>query len=595
MSIVKASQTIAAEIVLDELLRKLIQIVVENAGAQLGLLILDQQGQLSIEAKAQGQETTVSISIPLTDSEQFPLSIINYVARTQESVILDSAASEQLFNHDPYLVKNQSQSILCTPLVNQGELLGLIYLENNLTTQAFTNDRLEIINILASQAAISLKNAVLYQQMQTLNENLQETKEALAESNRNLEQKVQQRTQSLSETLEVLKATQAELQFENRLLRSEADFSDYDYQVGGSLPMDAPTYVVRSADRYLYKAIKQGKFCYILNPRQMGKSSLMIQMMHHLRHEGYYCAAIDLTRIGGDDVTREQWYKGLAVELWKNLGLLRKVNLKQWWQQQSDLSPVQRFSEFLEEVVLPYVGTEEDKTSQPIVIFIDEIDAVLSLDFSVNDFFALIRACYNLGGINSAYRRLRFVLLGVATPSDLITDTRRTPFNIGEAISLSGFKRHEAQPLLQGLTEKVENPQTVLKEVLAWTKGQPFLTQKICHLIRNASEPIPAQQEATWVSELVQTNIIDNWEAQDEPEHLKTVRDRVLYSRWPRNELLALYEQILEQGAVPVQETPLEKELILSGLVKQEEGYLQVKNPIYEIIFNQEWIARNKS
>jgi hypothetical protein len=69
----------------------------------------------------------------------------------------------------------------------------------------------------------------------------------------------------------------------------------------------------------------------------------------------------------------------------------------------------------------------------------------------------------------------------------------------------------------------------------------------------------------------------------------------VLYSRWPKNQLLELYEQILEQGAVPVQETSLEKELILSGLVKQEEGYLQVKNPIYETIFNQEWIARNKS
>jgi hypothetical protein len=229
------------------------------------------------------------------------------------------------------------------------------------------------------------------------------------------------------------------------------------------------------------------------------------------------------------------------------------------------------------------------------VIFIDEIDAVLSLDFSVNDFFALMRAFYNQRSLNPQYQRLRFVLLGVATPSDLITDTQRTPFNIGEAITLQGFQLHEAQPLLQGLTEKVEQPQTVLKEVLAWTKGQPFLTQKICRLIRNASESIPAQQEKEWVSNLVQTKIIQNWEAQDEPEHLKTVRDRVLYSRWPKNQLLELYEQILEQGAVLVQETPLEKELILSGLVKQEEGYLQVKNPIYETIFNQEWIARNKS
>jgi len=593
-TIVKAAQTLAAEIVLDNLLGKLIQIVVENAGAQLGYLILNKDGQLYLDAEAHGQESNVSQSIPLTNRKQLPLSLINYVARTKENLILDNATEEELFSHDPYIRQYQCQSILCTPILNQGELLGLIYLENNLTTEAFTPKRLETINILSSQAAISLKNAMLYQEMKGLNENLQQTKEALAESNRNLEQKVQERTQSLSETLEVLKATQAELRFENRLLRSEQDFSSYEYQVGGSLPLDAPTYVVRSADRYLYKAIKQGSFCYILNPRQMGKSSLMIQMMHHLRKEGFCCAAIDLTRIGGDDVTRDQWYKGLAVELWKNLGLLRTVNLKRWWSEQIDLSPVQRFSQFLEEVILPYVGVEDENAPRNIVIFIDEIDAVLSLNFSVNDFFGLIRACYNQRSINPEYKRLTFVLLGVAAPSDLITDRQRTPFNLGEAIPLSGFKHHEAQPLLQGLTPNVNHPQTVLREVLAWTKGQPFLTQKICRLIRNASEPIPPQQEASWVKHLVETRIIQNWEAQDEPEHLKTVRDRVLYSNWPRNQLLNLYEQILAQGAVAAQDRPQEKELLLSGLVEKEAGYLSVKNPIYEAIFNRDWVHRNK-
>ncbi|QDZ38737.1 AAA family ATPase [Euhalothece natronophila Z-M001] len=588
MSIIKASQSLAAEIILDDLLGKLIQIVVENAGAQLGYLILEKEGQLYLEASAHSEEIHSYQSLPIQNSQQLPLSIINYVVRTKDNVILDEATTEELFSRDPYITKNQPQSVLCTPILNQGELLGLIYLENNLTSNAFTDDRLEIINILSSQAGISIKNAILYEEMKTLNTDLQATKEALAESNRNLEQKVQERTQSLSETLEVLKATQAELKFENRLLRSEEDFSEYDYQVGGSLPMNAPTYVVRAADRYLYQALQQGEFCYILNPRQMGKSSLMIQMMHHLRNEGWGCAAVDLTRIGSEEVTLNQWYKGLAVELWKNFGLLRSINLKSWWNEQWELSPVQRFSQFLEEVVLGYVEAEK------IVIFIDEVDAVLGLDFSVNDFFGLIRACYNQRRLDETYQRLTFVLLGVATPSDLMSDFQRTPFNIGRQITLNGFKQHEAQPLLEGLADQVKNPQTVLKAVLSWTNGQPFLTQKICCLIRKTSETIPSQQEAQWVAQLVEDRIIHNWEAQDEPEHLRTVRDRVLNASSPRDQILGLYQQILEQGSVTAQETIAEKELLLSGLVEKEDGDLQVKNRIYETIFNQDWVQEKR-
>jgi len=591
-SIIKASQTLASELILDQLLGTLIQIVIENAGAQIGYIILQKNNQLLMAAEARGDTINVLELVPATDREGVPLSILNYVARTQENIILNQATGAELFRQDPYIIKNQCQSILCTPIINQGELLGLIYLENNLTTDSFTNERLEVINILSSQAAISLKNAVLYEEMKALNTDLEQTKIALAESNRNLEQKVQERTQSLSETLDVLKATQAELKFENRLLKSEADFSSYEYQVGGSLPMDAPTYVVRSADRYLYKALKQGEFCYVLNPRQMGKSSLMIQMMHHLRKEGFACAAVDLTRIGSDEVTPSQWYKGLAVELWKNFGLLRTVNLKRWWNEQTDLSPVQRFSQFLEEVILPHVGVEEDNSDKNIVIFIDEIDCVLSLDFSVNDFFALIRACYNQRSLKPEYQRLSFVLLGVATPSDLIRDYQRTPFNLGQEITLKGFKQHEAQSLLQGLSQKVDHPQTLLREVLSWTNGQPFLTQKICRLIRQSPETIPPQQEAEWVQRLVATKIIENWETQDEPEHLKTVRDRVLHSSIPTEQLLRVYQQIWEAGKMPSTDTPEEQVLLLSGLVEKEEGKLKVKNRIYQAIFNLDWLQR---
>jgi PAS domain S-box-containing protein len=365
------------------------------------------------------------------------------------------------------------------------------------------------------------------------------------------------------------------------------------YKVGGCLQAEASTYVVRQADEDLLAALAAREFCYVFSARQMGKSSLLVRVKAELQQTGARCAYLDMTRLGSNGLTQAQWYTGVGVSLLQSLNVLGQVDFLAWWQERESLPLVQRLNQLMDEVVLP--ATADD----PVYIFIDEIDGLLSLDFSTDDFFAWMRSCYNLRAHDLRYRRLTFALFGVATPADLIADKQRTPFNVGQAISLEGFTLAESAPLQRGLEGLVDCPQAVLKAILDWTGGQPFLTQKLCQIAATNAQPsetvplvLSPGMADFWVEGLVKTALLDHWEAQDEPIHLRTIRDHLFWHQTRTARLLGLYQQLLEGETVPSDDSREQSDLLLSGLVVRRGNHLAIKNRIYREVFTLDWVSR---
>jgi PAS domain S-box-containing protein len=167
-TVVKASQAISSEMILPRLTDKLVRIAMENAGAERGLLILLRNGEPRIEAEATTGQASIEVAVrhAVVTSSDLPHAALHYVIRTQELVLLDDASADKVYSKDQYVLRTRARSILCLPIVKQANLIGALYLENNLTPSAFTPAQVGVLQLLASQAAISLENATLYTDLQ---------------------------------------------------------------------------------------------------------------------------------------------------------------------------------------------------------------------------------------------------------------------------------------------------------------------------------------------------------------------------------------------------------------------------------------------
>jgi signal transduction histidine kinase/CheY-like chemotaxis protein/HPt (histidine-containing phosphotransfer) domain-containing protein len=321
----------------------------------------------------------------------------------------------------------------------------------------------------------------------------------------------------------------------------------------------------------------------------MGKSSLLLNVKNRLQADDVLCCFIDLSRIGSVNITQQQWYAGIVAELWRGFNLRPGKAMFDWWQAVGELSPSQKLSLFIEEKLV------FENPTKKITIFFDEIDSVLSLPFAPDDFFSLLRAFYNKRADDNRFSALTFAFFGVALPSDLIRDHKRSPFNIGKAIKLEGFSYQEALPLAQGLSSNQLDSEKALARILYWSNGQPFLTQKICQLLSkiNLSEHVDNEQD--WVDQCVNTHLIENWESNDNPEHLKTIRDRLLLDEKNTVQHLSTYLQVVDSvdAGVDIKQLNGFNRLYLTGLVANVDNKVFPRTHIYQTIFNKAWLQKH--
>ena len=367
---------------------------------------------------------------------------------------------------------------------------------------------------------------------------------------------------------------------------------EYTYQVGSCLALNHPTYVIRPADQELFDALKAGEFCYVLSSPQTGKSSLQNRTIALLQAENIICISLDMTRVNHQILTLEEWYNQIILTLENSFKFSQYIP-DLWWENTKEIPADEKLMMFIEEVLL--VNTKDKK----IVIFIDEVndDSIVNTNFS--SLGILIEYCLQERVNNPDFHRLTFALLGTTVPKNLVSSCKY--------IELNDFTIETVIPLVKGLESIVKEPLKVIQEILYWSGGQPFLTQKLCQILVNYLGERGKEEnynDIALVADLVKICVIENWESQDQPSHLTKISNSLVRNITKSTRHLEIYQQILRNGKFKLPKNSQQsktdvitqweiKELLMSGVAKIHQGFLKVYNPIYAEIFNEKWIQKH--
>ena len=366
---------------------------------------------------------------------------------------------------------------------------------------------------------------------------------------------------------------------ERKRLDSTGEF----FSVGAPLHAVRAGYVRRRADDLLYETVVSGRYAHVLAPDHSGKSSLIAATAARLEASGCKIAILDLEQIGvrdgGSDPGR--WYYNVAYRLLRQLRI--RHDLQTWWHDKSILSNRQRLLEFYSEVILHFVA-------ERIVVFVDEIQCIENLPFA-DQLLASIRAAHNARTTDPDFSRLSFVLLGECDPVSLIAEPELSPFNVTQPISLDDFSRDQLELFATELNLDHEEATTALDRIYHWTRGQPYLSQKLArHVARDGVDGDVAAQ----IDHIATTQLGGRAALHSEP-HMSHIHRVIVNDEKQKEPLLNLYGRIRKGVEVTADlGSTLQRRLMAVGLIEiDHDGNLRVRNRLYEAVFTARWANDN--